>query len=431
MNQSILKHLYCPNTHSPLAQHGHDYLYAKENLYPIINGVPWIFKNPEYSLLEWSSKIGHYFQEEESYIKYLKLKKNLDNVSSDLSLERINKIREAKEYNLHFFKDILSCFQTTETIPIGNDPQQIHSYFQLIFRDWSWEKPNEVEIYIEYCKNHIPKGAKNILILGCGASALNYHLATEYRHINFYGLDHNPFLIFCAKKIFSGEEIDLYDYVNFPKDLQSTNCLYKIKSPLFSRSNHQFLLGSFPDLPFKEESLDCIIAPWFFDILDLHLKDAIGMATNYLSSEGKLIFYGPNNIHKNNLDEQLSSDEILEITSDFFHETEFQKETIDYLNNPLSSQNRKEDVLFVTGSYPKNTDKYQLPAAQELRLNYSPEFEKYKAINQTYFHILKHINHSLDADDIAVIIHQEFGFSPEESLAFADSFIAEINRELK
>lgn len=426
MNEEILKLLSCPMNQSELNLDDGELL-ANKTSYPIFDGIPWLFKEPEYSFLEWSTKIESYFKEEELYIRHLQSMVDLN--SSKLTRKRLSQILDAKSKNLKVMTKTLEPFSGHQQVPVTHSTQQIHSYFQLIFRDWCWDS-KENEEYFNFVEASITPNMKNILVLGCGAAKLSYDLANKFSNSNFVSLDHNPFLLLTAQKIFNGEEVKLSDYTNYPKNIESTAKQYKIKVAPNLNHNHQFILGSFPDLPVMKNSFDLIIAPWFFDILDTDYKQSLKSVMSYLKDDATFIMYGPNNIHKSNLTEQFTSEEVHEFLEPLFSKTHMEVNSLNYLNNPLTSQSRIEDVMFFKGKNPTK-DEVKMPCPQKnTEIKFDPTFEHHKAINQTFFNIYKHINSDMNVSELAGKIKTEFGFNDEEAIYYASTFINKINSEI-
>ncbi|MDP7319185.1 MAG: class I SAM-dependent methyltransferase [Bacteriovoracaceae bacterium] len=415
----------CPQTHQLLNLKDSE-LYAQNTSYPLFHEVPWLFQSPEASFLSWATRIESYLTEEENTLKYLQVLANTHQKS--LTRKRVSALLEAKQKNLHFMDKLLNDFRGHQHIPISATKQQIHSYFQLVFRDWCWES-QEIQLYQNFIENNIDADTHKILILGSGAGRISYNLANKYSDKKIYGLDHNPFLTLTAKKIFDGHEVKLSDYTPYPKSLSQTSQKYTIKYPKTKYDNHQFILGSFPHLPFAPNSFDMIIAPWFFDIIDMPLDYSLNECKKFLTEKGKLISIGPSNFHHNYLEKQLSPQEITEEFEKNFENTKFYSQDVNYLNNPLTSQNRIEQVLLIC-SQSKTQENNISNKNQDKKIIFDPKFENFKAVNETYYHILKHINEDTDLIELAVIIQKEFQFSQEESLIYAKSFLDKIEQEL-
>lgn len=427
MNKVILNLLRCPSSLEKL-EFKESELFSSKTSYPLFEDIPWLFKDPEYHFLSWGTKLESFIQEEETYIKYLKKLANEHPMKT--TRQRLSHIHQAKDKNLKTMSKTLNIFRGHQQLAMSSSTQQVHSYFQLIFRDWCWDT-EEHQVYLEFCKKNFPQNCKNVLILGCGASKINYDLSLEFPTVNFIGLDHNPFLLFTAQKIFNGDEVKLSDYTNFPKNLDSTSKLYRIKKKKQDISNHQFILGRFPELPFEAQTFDLIIAPWFFDILDTQYKFSINHTSNLLKKNGTLILFGPNNIHAPHLPQQYTGEEVDELISPLFEDFSLERQTLKYLKNPLESQNRIEEVMFVVGHGPITKKTELSPKFKQELIHFDPPFEHYKAVNQTFYHILKHIKNDMKSEDLAKKIQEEFALKQDEALYYTENFISKVLIDIK
>lgn len=418
--------IVCPETKNSLTQ-DESTLSAGEKIYPFINQIPWLYKNPEYYFLEWSTKIEAYLKQEEQYLSSLQLKINL--AEKQLTKKRISQIHEAKTKNLKLMKKLLLPFQGHQPIAISQSTQQIYSYFQLIFRDWSWGG-EEVKAYEQFVAKNIQPDQKRILILGAGACGLSYYLANHFPDKEIVSLDHNPFLFFIAQKIFDGQEVKLSDFSFYPQNSHLSSQQHKIKCHKLESQNHYFVLSRFPDLPFQEKSFDVIIAPWFFDILETPFIESVKYTLNYLNPEGSLLIYGPNNVHKNNILEQMTSDELGVELAELFTDFSQEVHALKYLESPLEAQQRIENVQFICGKKLKEpTQKYALPVDKKTFF-YGPQVEQYKAFNATFYQILKHINKDITPEELAPLIQKEFQFTPEEASYYAQTILDKLTTDI-
>ena len=63
LDQQFVSLLACPKTASGLEIKDNQLVSDKDAVhYPIINGIPWLFKNPLHSMVDWSVKLNHFNQ---------------------------------------------------------------------------------------------------------------------------------------------------------------------------------------------------------------------------------------------------------------------------------------------------------------------------------------------------------------------------------
>ncbi|MBD66904.1 MAG: hypothetical protein CME62_17005 [Halobacteriovoraceae bacterium] len=424
MNSHLLSYICCPQTGEQLKIHEGE-LYTDKTSYPLFNDIPWLFNSPEFSFLEWGSKITQFIAEETDYLGYLQLLINSE--TNELSKKRYEKLAEAKAYNLEVFQQKLALFIDQQQVKLLPSNQQIFSYFQQIFRDWCWEA-EELDEYTHFIKQHIDHKTQSILVLGAGACGLSHRLAKQYSDKTFISTDHNPFLFFMAQDIFTNKKVSLYDYSFYPKDLAHTHKKWNIEN-CENLDNHHFVLSSFPELPFNPESFDLIIAPWFLDILDLSLPESMNAIYDYLKPDGKFISLGPANIHHRDLDRQLCPEEFKQELSRYFHTSHYTQKSLFYLKNPLESQSRKEEVAFFIGQ--NKTQKLELDKMKsEKTLKFTPALETLKLTQKTMTQILNLIDKDISVSELAKKLELEFKFSSVEAEFYAEAFILKIQEQL-
>jgi ubiquinone/menaquinone biosynthesis C-methylase UbiE len=422
-NCDSLEFLKCPNELIPLRLDD-DELHSNNFSYPIINGIPWLFSEPEESFLIWATKISNYISEEESNIAILKTVTGLENES--LTRARLESSLKAKVTNLNQLKSSLNVFDGLTSVNLESSTQQIHSYSKLIFRDWCWED-QENDLYVEYINKNSDFNNKRVLILGAGACGLSYKLAQSNTESTFYSVEHNPYLAFMANEIINSEGVSLTEYTPYPTSLANISKEWKVK-PQNSIKNHNIILSSFPKLPFNHDSFDIIIAPWFLDILDQGFKVALSQAKEFLKKDGTFHFIGPANIHKPDFSDQFSSDEILNSFNDEFKSVTSTQKFVQYLNSPLESQKRTESVLFLSAINKYESENLEEPLSSDgiEKIKFTSDFKNYKLRNETFNRIFKHINGDMELTDLAIKLESEFGISDKESLHYARTFINKI-----
>lgn len=425
MKDWILPLLRCPATQQALIVKDGK-LHAEQQAYPFLHGIPCLYKSPGMALLEWGTKIQNFVAEESDQIEHLEFLTRAP--QSDLSKQRLLAQHDARTQNLDVLKSTLHAFLHYPSIPITPSSQQIHSYFQLLFRDWCWDE-SEIARYTALAGKALDDSEKTVLILGSGAGGLSYRLAQQFPSSRFVSLEHNPFLALSAERLMQGETLALQDYSIYPKSHQHCAQSWQVKAPAVVGDNHQAVLASYPFVPFAPNSFDVIIAPWFFDILELSFPAAVQHSLPFLKSDGELIFFGPANLHKSYTDEQWCAEEITAYFGKQFAEMSHHQETLYYLDSPLNAQRRMETLLFVHGRKPHAVT-IQPPRDTPAVLRMTPELQQHKAVTDTMHTVLSVIDGDINAAELAAKLVSTFGFDAKEAPYYAELFIRKISMEI-
>ncbi|MEM7209012.1 MAG: hypothetical protein AAF434_14410 [Pseudomonadota bacterium] len=427
----LAANLVCPGSGDLLRKSG-DGFAAGSVSYPMLDGIPWLFADPENARLEWARKVHSYFEREALYLKHLQIRMN--DSGGSLANKRLSQQHQARSKNLTWMKSTLNEFKKPQDALALPSTQQIYSYFQLFFRDWCWGH-EELTRYVEYCVEHIDAKTESILILGSGAGGLSYHLANHFTSTSVISAEHNPLLALGADKIFRGKSFKLTDYSVYPRDLNHASQTWEIKAEKLSSCNHAQILCEFPNMPFREKAFDVVIAPWFLDVVDFPFGDALDCASRMIGDEGKLLFFGPANVHKSLEHHQLCREEVEAEFTLRFSDCSLQQTSIPYLQSPLDSQQRMESVLFIDAKQPNQiasalTEKAFPRSSSPQKIRYTPEFERYKIENATFFHILSHVNQDMTYRELADVLEREFGFDPAESERYVELFIKRLELDI-
>lgn len=428
MNEDILSLLRCPETGGELSLKSANsnkatFESASGTQYPMVKGLPWLFKDPDKNFKEWGVKAQYFIEREKSALKILQ--STMEQCDSEKQKKRINLQREGRSKNLRYLEKCLADFTKVKPFPMRPSTQQINSYFELIFRDWSWQT-EEVELYFKFLDAQLEDKAQRILVLGSGAGGLSYKLASTFKKSTVISVEHNPFLALTSQHILEGKALKLFEVNNYPKQLEDSAVKRDIKVDKLDGENHQLLLCSFPDLPFASQSFDVIITPWFLDILDLPFADALSATLNFLKDDGLLLHFGPSNIHKNATADQLCHEEVLDYFNQHFNSVESQQETSFYLDSPANSKRRLEAISFMACKGVKQRQDSLRTDYEKLDIKMTEQLAAYQKMVFTHFQVLSQIHHDMSLTTLAKLMEEKLGFESHESEFYAELFYREI-----
>ncbi|MBT8100675.1 MAG: hypothetical protein KJO82_13040, partial [Gammaproteobacteria bacterium] len=252
---NLIEFLACPRCDkTPLETRDEQYhCNACDVTFPAINGIPWMFADPESSLGEWRNrlmmaltKLGHEIQSIETELKNDDLRQ--------LSRRRTERYKKALEQHRRKLQKLLrpldvqsgtanyeSYLALRTRLPAD---QGLNTYYANIHRDWSWGD-EENEASLKQIRSVVQDGAElgRVLVLGAGAGRLAYDIHMSLDCASTVALDFNPMLLLVAQAMISGAELRLYEFPIAPKSFDDDAVPRKLSAPDIVRSGFSLVLG--------------------------------------------------------------------------------------------------------------------------------------------------------------------------------------------
>lgn len=403
----------------------------RQTEFTLVGGIPWLFNNPDYYLLYWQSKANELLN---SYnYKVLSLENQKSFSKYPHRTERLNKLIKAFEYNQKKMEELLSPLfsKSAEKISSFTDmipsQQTLSLYWDNVFRDWAWET-NENQVTIENFKDFVGANHnfQDVLILGTGSSrfALDFHSQANVN--NTFALDFNPLLLFVAQKMLSFQDLKFYEITSSSIEQQNICQSWLLKNPIKKeqiRTDHFHLLfGDILNLPFKEKSFNTILTPWVIDILPMEFEKTTERINQLLPENGDWINFGPLGFMHANEGFCHTKEEIEEIliNKGFSIEKMAIKKT-NYLNSPISSQKRSEDLLFFHAkkkTETSQTDFTYLPnwlINRDLPIPLNENIRKQQILAKTHADVFFSIDNHQTFNSLSALLANHYKMSIEQS----------------
>lgn len=333
--------------------------------------IPWLFSNPNQSLLEWKARLNGFLYL--NSVEQNQLKEALkDKLLSKVAQKRINKILHAKKQQSQQIVELIASFKLESIDFNTSNPlhalqakvpkvQGLDSYYANIFRDWAWENGENLQMLqaIEsVLEEHQPNG--KVLTIGAGAGRLSFDFHRRYSPELSILMDINPLLSVVASKMLQGEELSLYEFPIAPLDKDSYAVSQKCQAPVtkdeYSRKNNLVvMLADGMQPPFNSNTFDTIITPWLIDIVPQNLRTIIQHMNRILNNGGVWLNTGSLAFAHQDPSWCYSEEEVLElIEKNGFQVMASNRMTIPYLQSPLSAHGRVEKVFNFSARKLKN-----------------------------------------------------------------------------
>lgn len=342
--------------------------------------------------------------------------------SSDINLassrKRIEAYKQFKSKYLKKCKDLLGDKFNKFDSP--NIPQSnFNLYPELFLRDWIWES-SEISIFLNFL-NQNNENEDEIIFLGCGAGRLAYETATSLPETKVYGTDLNPLNLLPLLQ----NNFKAYDAQLYPFDISKSGNKFDFKK-IQLPSNLNYFISDFYELPIINSN--CVVTTWLLDTLPNKFHELIAHIVYALNENASYYYIGLANFHKKSIEDMLSQDEIIDVLNNFFESVTYEVKFIPYMQDPNTSLKREELVLFAKCNEPKK-ELGQKIKNETRGIKYNQFIHNQKMEVQTFYKILKNINTDTSLEAIVSITQKEFGFSQEESLAYAKIICQRLSTE--
>jgi SAM-dependent methyltransferase len=318
-----------------------------------VNGIPWLFQNPDLAWADWRQRIQFQFQTMLNEISLAEVETKATTIQAK---KRLNSWRQGLQHNLHVLGDLLKAFAPPGKVEFSYQAvkselplqQQLMGYYANIHRDWCWGA-NESRENLDFAKSLAGSGHKwgRVLVLGSGAGRLSYDLATVPGVGQVVALDINPLLMLFGQAMTQGKVIQYFEFPIAPKnsDVAIEGRCAAPNGPLLE-NKLCFVLGDGLNPPFKPGSFDTVITPWFIDVIPMEFGALTELINSLLASSGAWLNLGPYGFLSAPVSKRYSTEELGAIVSAAgFNGWTPQFKVVPYLQSPFSGQSREENIL--------------------------------------------------------------------------------------
>ena len=437
--------LACPLSDRPLELQDEGFVSTGSNTtFPIVNGIPWLFADPETTLADWRGRVDRackqYLYDAEGIDHELK------STVSELTKQRLVKTRDALRDQSQRLADFMS--------PLGRQSQGtnfytylalrtrlptdhgINTYYANIHRDWSWgdeENQTACSLILEHARDPLGK----TLVLGSGAGRLAYDLHTQSELPLTISFDFNPLLLFVGQQMFQGKTIKLFEFPLAPKNPGHGPVLRTLKAPASATNGLVSVAGDVRRPPFKANSFDTVITPWLIDVIDEPLKQFSKRINQLLKPGGQWINFGSLAFSHSQQTHNLSQEETLFVIGESGFEVHSKGDhEIDYMCSPDSRHGRRETVFCFcaqkTNSVEPPTRHASLPnwivkgdtAVPKLR-----SFETQAMTTRVYAFLMALVDGKRTIKDMAKLMVDQQLLDPQDAELTVKSFVIKMYEE--
>jgi uncharacterized protein YbaR (Trm112 family) len=339
--------------------------------YPRLDGIPWLFADPARALGDWRNRLAQYLEEFGAASRAAQA--DLGTVSRPTTRERLTRLIEGYGTQQGLVRTLLAplgIVPTTQAqavqqafatrLPMSQD---LHSYYANLHRDWVWGE-EENRRSAELVGAALGSGASRVLVLGSGASRLAYDVHQAGAMALTVALDLNPLLLLAARRVVSGEPVELVEFPLAPRALADVAVQRELRAPAPVRAGFEFVFADAWQAPFKAQSFDAVVTPWLVDIVELDFAAIAAHVNRLLAPGGRWVNFGSLAFPWRRAALRLSREEL----SPVLEETGFRLESLNeaeipYMRSPASRHSRREEVLVFAATKARRSPQEPAPPA--------------------------------------------------------------------
>jgi len=446
MSEDLKSLLACPRCDkTPLAESDGNFRCDACNIdFPSIDGIPWMFADPQATLGEWRGRLQFSLQQlsQESA--------NLDAETSNkdlraLTKRRIERYKKATDSHRRSLQKILrpvdvqslhgnyeSYLALRTRLP---SDQALNTYYANVHRDWAWgDEENKASLKQVRSVLHDNAELGNVLVLGAGAGRLAYdlHMQTDCTHT--VAMDFNPLLLLIAKAVTSGDKLKLYEFPIAPKSLEDDAVLRTLSAPEVVRDGFYLVLGDALRPPFAAQAFDTVVTPWLIDIVTEDLPILAARINGLLKANGRWINFGSLAFAHPERARRYSPEEAKAIVAENgFSDPYVSEATIPCMCSPASRHGRQEKV-FTFSAYKER--EAEQPARHRALPDWivtgtepvplTPSFRSQAMTTQIYSFIMSLIDGKRTLKDMAIVLEKQKLMTREEAEPAIRSFLTRM-----
>lgn len=412
--------------------------------FPRLDGIPWLFAEPQATLGEWRGRLQFARQQlgQEAAVIATELEaKDL----KPLTRRRLERHRKALENHRRRLSEILrpldvqslsGSMETYLALRTRLPPDQgINTYYANMHRDWAWgDEENAASLKQIRSVLHSSAELGDVLVLGAGACRLAYDLHMQLDCDRTVALDFNPLLLLVARSVLNGDKLKLHEFPLAPRSLEDDAVLRTLTAPEPVRDGFELVLGDALRAPFAAGAFDTVVTPWLIDVVGEDFS-TLGRRVNLLlKTDGRWINFGSLAFSGPVRAARYSPEECKSIVAESgFSDPYVAEATIPYMCSPASRHGRQERV-FTFSAYKERAaerpPRYRaLPdwiVTGDKPVPLTSAFRAQAMTTQIYAFIMSLIDGRRTLKDMAAVLETQKLMSREEAEPAIRSFLTQM-----
>lgn len=446
MSETLLKLLACPRCDkTPLNDSDAGLHCAACKIdFPLLDGIPCMFAEPDASLGEWRGRMQFALQQLSHEAAGLDAELKDKNLRG-LTKRRLERYKTAVEQHRRYLQKLMqpldvqsgsanyeSYLAMRTRLPVD---QGLNTYYANVHRDWAWgDTENEASLKQVRAVLHDNAELGKVLVLGAGAARLAYDI---HRHLDCectVALDFNPMLMLVANAMRRGDKLKMYEFPIAPKSLEDDAVLRTLQAPEAAKDEFHLVLGDALRAPFADAAFDTVVTPWLIDIIAEDLPVLGARINSLLRDNGRWVNFGSLAFSSPQRSRQYSPEETKGIVAECgFSDPYVAEATIPYMCSPASRHGREEKVFSFCAYKERQVEK---PARHRALPDWivtgkepvplTPAFRTQAMSTQIYAFIMSLIDGKRSLQDMAIILEKQQLMTRAEAEPAIRSFLTKM-----
>ena len=323
--------------------------------YPSIDGIPWLYAEPDAVLGEWRNRCSLYV--EECLSAAARARADLAAASRPATRTRLEQLATGYSEQARLVAALLAPLGRLATgtalaaatqaavetrLPLRQD---LHSYYVNVHRDWAWGEAENARS-LALVAGALGARRERLLVLGAGACRLAYDLHAARAAAGTVALDINPLLLLAARRLLRGEPVVLYEFPIAPRSSGDVALRRELRAPAPAPAGLELVFADAWRAPFAPQSFDAVLTPWLVDIVELDFETIAAHVNRLLVPNGRWVNFGSLAFPWRRPALQHGRDEVLAILAESgFEVAGVEEATLPYMQSPASRHGRLESVL--------------------------------------------------------------------------------------
>ena len=447
----LISRLACPRCDKTPHKPVDDALHCKACKvdFPAVDGIPWMFAEPQAALGEWRGRLQFALQQLSHEIAGLEQELKDKDISA-LAKRRVERYKKCVESHRRKLQKLCrpvdmqslqgnyeSYLALRTRLPADHG---LNTYYANIHRDWAWgDEENRASLKQIQSVLHDHANLGNVLVLGAGAGRLAYDIHTSMQCTSTVAMDFNPLLLLVAQTVTQGKKLNLYEFPIAPLALEDDAVLRKLKAPEAVDDSFHLVLGDALRPPFPEKTFDTVVTPWLIDVITEDLPILAARINRLLKKEGRWVNFGSLAFSSPKKSRCYSPEEVKAIIGENgFSDPYVSQATIPYMCSPASRHGRQERVFTFSAYKERNAskpDRYKaLPdwiVTGKEPVPQTPSFKQQAMTTQIYSFIMSLIDGKRSIKDMSVVMERQRLMTKEEAEPAIRSFLTKMYDDSK